>query len=313
VNFDNYHVTSLARLGELLAYEAPRLLHSTISKTTSSGQSCISINPNTLPVSALGLHIQKPSASMPGPEVGNRLNRVRGAARPGSDPPLPPASPAAPSTRFTLSAYQPSPSSLPHPPSSPQTTNPELKRSRARATKSCQRCRAKKLKCDRVLPCSNCTKGERDGSECTFIYGPGIEDARVMEEAHQRGMKKFRVERPSDQHIWDRLQAPHPEVTQTQSPGYGGYNVIPSASNGISDGNRPPLNYLTPYPAMHTPGTGYGESPVSMPAVSQSRSDIPSAPLGRIQARGSRTRYSSAGNRMEIMDHVSIAYVYFYF
>jgi hypothetical protein len=249
---------------------------------------------------------------MPDHEVGNRLNRVRAPARPGSDPPPPPASPATPSTRFTPSVYQPSPSSLPNPPSSPQTTNPELKRSRARATKSCQRCRAKKLKCDRVLPCSNCTKGERDGSECTFIYGPGIEDARVMEEGHQRGMKKFRVERPSDQQSWDRLGVPHPEAMETESPG-GGYNSIPSASNGTSDGNRPPPNYLTPYPAAHTPITGYGGSPVSMPTVSQSQSDVPSAPLGRIQARGSRTRYSSAGNRMEIMDHVSIPHVYFCF
>jgi hypothetical protein len=276
------------------------------------------INSNTVLVSASGLHVQKSSATMPDPEVGNRLNRVRGPAPPGSDPPLPPnhhaASPAAPSTSFTPSAYQPSPSSLPHPPSSPQTSNPELKRSRARSTKSCQRCRAKKLKCDRVLPCSNCTKGGRDGSECTFIYGPGIEDARVMEEAHQRGMKKFRVEKPSDQHTWDRLQAPHPEAPQTESPGYGGgYNAIPSASNGISDGNQQPPNYLTPYPAVHTPVTGYGGSPVSMPTVSQSRSDVPSAPLGRIQVRGSRTRYSSAGNRMEIMDHVSIPHVYFCF
>jgi hypothetical protein len=258
---------------------------------------------------------------MPDPEVGNILSRVHGppmSGPPGSGaPPLPPdhsaASPAAPSANFAPSPYQPSPSILPPPTSSPQTTNPELKRSsRARPTKSCKRCRAKKLKCDRELPCGNCKKGQTaippfDASECTFAYGPGIEDARVTEEAHQRGMKKFRVEKPSDQHVWDRLQAPNSRTAQLETPGYGEAYATPNASNSPLNSNRPPPpNYLTPYPTMHTPIIGYGGSPVSMPTASQPQRDVLSAPLGRIEARGSRTRYSSAGNRMELMDHVSL-------
>ena len=40
----------------------------------------------------------------------------------------------------------------------------QAKRTRTRPTKSCERCRSKKLRCDREFPCGSCKKGGKSGT-----------------------------------------------------------------------------------------------------------------------------------------------------
>jgi hypothetical protein len=62
-----------------------------------------------------------------------------------------------------------------------EDTPSESSRKRPRPVVSCLRCREKKLKCDRTLPCHNCTKSSRS-SACTYSddVNPGSASKRQM-------------------------------------------------------------------------------------------------------------------------------------
>jgi hypothetical protein len=64
---------------------------------------------------------------------------------------------------------------------------PESSRKRPRPVVSCLRCREKKLKCDRVLPCHNCRKSSRS-SACTYSddVNPGSASKRQVTMAVER-------------------------------------------------------------------------------------------------------------------------------
>lgn len=53
-----------------------------------------------------------------------------------------------------------------------EDTRFESSRKRPRPVVSCLRCREKKLKCDRLLPCQNCTKTPGGSAECTYNHDP---------------------------------------------------------------------------------------------------------------------------------------------
>lgn len=84
--------------------------------------------------------------------------------------------------------------------------------SRPRPAKSCERCREKKLKCDRELPCNNCTKNGRDGKNCHYKTGPDgeIEMSWTMDgrRVNQREMRKNTKRKRSE----DPVAAPPPSL-----------------------------------------------------------------------------------------------------
>lgn len=51
-----------------------------------------------------------------------------------------------------------------------EDTRFESSRKRPRPVVSCLRCREKKLKCDRLSPCQNCTKLPGGLTECTYNH-----------------------------------------------------------------------------------------------------------------------------------------------
>ncbi|TGO08140.1 hypothetical protein BTUL_0224g00130 [Botrytis tulipae] len=53
-----------------------------------------------------------------------------------------------------------------------EDTRFDSSRKRPRPVVSCLRCREKKLKCDRLLPCQNCTKIPNGSAECTYNHDP---------------------------------------------------------------------------------------------------------------------------------------------
>ncbi|ESZ95928.1 hypothetical protein SBOR_3741 [Sclerotinia borealis F-4128] len=53
-----------------------------------------------------------------------------------------------------------------------EDTRFDSSRKRPRPVVSCLRCREKKLKCDRLLPCQNCTKIPGGSAECTYNHDP---------------------------------------------------------------------------------------------------------------------------------------------
>lgn len=53
-----------------------------------------------------------------------------------------------------------------------EDTRFDSSRKRPRPVVSCLRCREKKLKCDRLLPCQNCTKIPGGSTECTYNHDP---------------------------------------------------------------------------------------------------------------------------------------------
>lgn len=53
-----------------------------------------------------------------------------------------------------------------------EDTRFDTSRKRPRPVVSCLRCREKKLKCDRLSPCQNCTKVPGGRNECTYNHDP---------------------------------------------------------------------------------------------------------------------------------------------
>lgn len=58
------------------------------------------------------------------------------------------------------------------------------KRTRTRPTKSCERCRSKKLKCDREFPCGHCRKFGRDSAKC--VYRDGLDVGGACERCRSK-------------------------------------------------------------------------------------------------------------------------------
>lgn len=103
---------------------------------------------------------------------------------------------------------------------------PESNRKRARPTVSCFECRRKKLKCDRVQPCSQCVKGHREG---LCQYATGVTKVGVSRARPQPGdvvRNDGGVERAGSRMRVEDVMAPNPilgngraeEVNRREAP-----------------------------------------------------------------------------------------------
>ncbi|KUJ08967.1 uncharacterized protein LY89DRAFT_316567 [Mollisia scopiformis] len=186
------------------------------------------------------------------------------------------------STPTTVSTSEPSPN---QPSASPAQPSPAVKRSRQRPTKSCERCRAKKLKCDRELPCSNCKKGGRDGKDCEYRFGSNEEEGTPKAKRPRTVVEK---------------------------------NGVQIATNGsfhypTSQGNGGPAPSVVAEQTFPRPGwSTHGESIVGTPAWGSRQDPVPipnqnasstTTPLGRIDVKGLRSRYIGIGDKMAVLDH----------
>ncbi|CZR53596.1 uncharacterized protein PAC_03476 [Phialocephala subalpina] len=166
-----------------------------------------------------------------------------------------------------------------------------VKRSRQRPTKSCERCRAKKLKCDRESPCGNCKKGGRDGRDCEYRFPGGSGN----EEEGTPKAKRPRVEKNGT-----------PNMGQAPSNGYHPYASpqnygAPVGSGGVEQFSRPGWSTIEESIVGAT-ASSWGNAPHVLPPLNQATSSAAS-PLGRIEVKGTRSRYVGIGDKMAMIDH----------
>jgi len=197
----------------------------------------------------------------------------------------------------------------------PGSRSTTRKWTRSRPTKSCEECRRKKLKCDRELPCSNCLKGGRDGTGCVFKDGPGGDKEtswQVGADDRKRGVKRFRLEGPGSQtqFIVPQHQS-YPQGSNSGGEMRGNWAAQPQSNHespvgGEVRGNWAPLpqvaglasNTVPPSPDIHN---------VPTPASNSSRvQHAPTRTLGYVHIKGNISRYIGPGDRMPMMDAVSI-------
>jgi hypothetical protein len=214
-----------------------------------------------------------------------------------------------------------------------------VKRSRQRPTKSCEECRRKKLKCDRELPCSNCKKGGRDGSICYFKDVPTSEFPSASKRAKLDEGFEERERRPyvgggygggreGEMEGGGRGYYPNvPALARNDPIGLGGSGrgILPYGINGMGgvDAEIDALRATQkqqevvqrssfafkrstlPCPTGEAAGGRRDEmpTPVSSSGLVQ---ETGARALGRVHVKGTRSRYVGIGDRMAIMDHVSL-------
>ncbi|KAH7370927.1 hypothetical protein BKA65DRAFT_385642 [Rhexocercosporidium sp. MPI-PUGE-AT-0058] len=159
----------------------------------------------------------------------------------------------------------------------------QAKRTRTRPTKSCERCRSKKLRCDREYPCGSCKKGGKNGHDCSYRDGWEPEE---KEEGHVA--KKARVGDVGLGMGGGSLGVVEKMVRISE--GMSGAAYIPHSSSapggGAPDGRS---SIAAP------PGTG--------PRTAGGNLHASYSTLGRLDIKGQRSRYIAPGDKMSIMDH----------
>lgn len=176
-------------------------------------------------------------------------------------------------------------------------------RKRPRPVVSCLRCREKKLKCDRSMPCENCIKSGCS-SDCMYNQSPASLDALPKAKRANLGAETV------DLH-------PDPRVESGRSAGVGLIedlqlrlarleellSVRPSVNPGPSrDGSIRGARYVT----SSAPACCAVLTMCSSPhASSITRSASPPPFLGTVVVKGTRTRYHGQNNRISLLNQVS--------
>ncbi|RDL33941.1 uncharacterized protein BP5553_08309 [Venustampulla echinocandica] len=157
-------------------------------------------------------------------------------------------------------------------PSSASPRPDSASRKRARPTKSCLECRRKKLRCDRVQPCIQCTKLGREAL-CVYAHGPsGTPDARGN--SGQQGSNK----------------RPRVDVSKLASWGQT-TGIPPEGGRSIASDDKAGSRLIVEQgPVRNTNNTW------------ENHRDLSSS-LGRIYVEGASSRYVGLGDRMTLLDH----------
>ncbi|KAE8447344.1 hypothetical protein EG329_010902 [Mollisiaceae sp. DMI_Dod_QoI] len=218
------------------------------------------------------------------------------ASNPSSTQPSPRPNSTHLGTLATVSTSEPSPNQVSGSPVQSSQDQPQgsqaIKRSRQRPTKSCERCRAKKLKCDRELPCSNCKKGGRDGRDCEYRFGNEDEGTPKAKRAKNGGERNGA----------SGVGPVHSNGTHHpySSPQGNGLAVVGGEVERAAE--------QFPRPGWSTHGesivgtSSWASGQANLPNPSQSPSHV-STPLGRIEVKGTRSRYVGIGDKLAMMGH----------
>ncbi|KAK0122497.1 hypothetical protein ONS95_010727 [Cadophora gregata] len=152
----------------------------------------------------------------------------------------------------------------------------QSKRTRTRPTKSCERCRSKKLRCDREFPCASCKKGGKSGSDCSYRDGWEPWD---KEEDVPAAKKAKGGDTTSGFDTGGNLSVVEKMVRIGEAmggPGHGPQSPNITSSTRYPDGKSQPSAIANSYASSST--------------------------LGRLDIKGQRSRYVSPGDKMRIMD-----------
>ncbi|PYH98142.1 hypothetical protein BO71DRAFT_416569 [Aspergillus ellipticus CBS 707.79] len=175
-------------------------------------------------------------------------------------------------------------------------------RKRPRPVVSCLRCRGKKLKCDRVVPCQNCSKAGCP-TECAFHPGLGEPDSKHV--------------RPRDSQSRDSgVPASSAHRSQPGNPPTPAPTAAPASDIGLIVDLRQRLArvedvFRTLQSPVHAP------IPIPIPRDAASRETTPTVPprapsaappapphqyVGTLVAKGRRTRYHGQNSRISLLN-----------
>lgn len=178
-------------------------------------------------------------------------------------------------------------------------------RKRPRPVVSCLRCREKKLKCDRTMPCENCTKSGCP-SDCMYNHSPASLDALPRAKRVQLGSEAV------DQH-------PDPRVEPGRNAGVGIIEDFQLRLAKLEEllSVKPPTN-LDLLRDVSVRGSRYIRDAwyISLPYNTNSTHSSPqssgitqpaSSPpfLGTLVVKGTRTRYHGQNNRITLLNKAS--------
>ena len=145
-------------------------------------------------------------------------------------------------------------------PGSTQGQPPAGPRNRPRASHACQRCRAKKAKCDQSQPCSNCV---RYSSSCVFTPGnrggsrrnTSTRDKSSDQDHHVRHPDSTRASPPSDVTVAASRAAAFPQDKNTSGPSISTLDSVEdrvSPPHDHASGQSGNLDPMSP-PSSHRP------------------------------------------------------------
>ncbi|KAI9036891.1 Zn2Cys6 transcription factor [Aspergillus affinis] len=158
----------------------------------------------------------------------------------------------------------------------------QISRKRPRPVVSCLRCREKKLKCDRLSPCVNCTKAACP-AECTYSQGSGASD---------RPAKARRAPTSTDAVTNDQ----HPD-RRSEEPGNVGVS-------GIIEDLQQRVAKLEELLSVRSGSVNCNQVPgVSIPDVRDEieESEVSVSLQGTVVVKGNRTRYHGQNTRGSLL------------
>ncbi|KAL4930299.1 Zn(II)2Cys6 transcription factor [Aspergillus undulatus] len=183
-----------------------------------------------------------------------------------------------------------------------QPSSARQPRKRPRPVISCLRCREKKVKCDRVVPCQNCARAG-DAERCEYQHGQGNESkrTRVESECTDRNIEQKSTGVGVIEDLQRRLKHVEDLLGIQQEIAAGSSTSIDLASDGAAATS----------PSHHTPSTN--TRPRRDASRMQTRDEeapgaavvVPSASAqrypGTLVVKGTRTRYHGPTSRISLL------------
>jgi len=182
----------------------------------------------------------------------------------------------------------------------PHKEKPAPKSKRARPTISCLECRRKKLKCDRIQPCMQCTKSGKEAL-CTFANPP-------VAPKPQEALQHRPAENPNKRAKLHGLASPESSVdsnnkpAQLLTPGRVSCNTVQSEA---SCGREDELDDECPWLSSNT-------GPERRDKVTSNLARGEKKCLGKIYIKNGRSRFLGVGDRMVLLDHVNVFLLFNY-
>ncbi|KAB8071004.1 fungal-specific transcription factor domain-containing protein [Aspergillus leporis] len=163
-------------------------------------------------------------------------------------------------------------------------------RKRPRPAVSCLRCREKKLKCDRVTPCQNCTKAGCSG-DCTYSQGSASSEPLPMaKRAHLS--------------IYDAARRPDQHLELGRATGVGILEDLQQRVIRLEERFAPGTQMNNSAAVIDSlPSHASGQRPSKISPESSSSRPF----LGTLVVKGDRTRYHGQNNRITLLNQFAEA------
>jgi len=171
----------------------------------------------------------------------------------------------------------------------PHKEKPAPKSKRARPTISCLECRRKKLKCDRVQPCMQCTKSGKEAL-CTFANPPVKKTSQEILQHRPAEISNKRAKLDGLTSL-ETLAHSHKKSAQPLTPGAAQTEEYHCRGNDYLDNDCPWLN----------DSNGVERQDKRPGHVANGEKKC----LGKIYIKNGRSRFLGVGDRMVVLDHVN--------